>query len=379
MFSKEELKRYNRHFILPGFGKEGQEKLKNARVLVVGAGGLGCPVLQYLAAAGVGKIGIIDFDVVDESNLQRQVLYTIADIGKPKAVVAAEKVQTINPYISVDQHNVKLGADNALKIFRNYDLVIDGSDNFNTRYLVNDACVMLGLPLVSGSIFKFEGQVSVFNLPDERGERGPTYRCVFPEAPAQGDVPNCSEIGVLGVLPGFVGTIQSNEAIKIITGIGETLSGTLLMIDLLSMNFTSLKISAVPGNQDVKELKEIEELCVPSSSADAESLPIGKEVSPEELKFLIEEGKDIQLVDVREPHEYEICNLGGVLIPMNSIQQHIDKIATDRPVVIYCHHGVRSAMVVKFLSEQFGYTNLHNLEGGIHAWALEVDSEMDTY
>lgn len=378
MFSSEELKRYNRHLILPGFGREGQEKLKSARVLVIGAGGLGCPVLQYLAAAGVGTIGIIDFDVVDESNLQRQVLYSVSDIGKSKAETAAHKLIALNPNITVNTHNTRLDKDNALKIFRNYDVVIDGSDNFTTRYLVNDACVMLGLPLVAGSIFKFEGQVSVFNLSDEKGEKGPTYRCLFPEAPGQGEVPGCSEIGVLGVLPGLIGTIQANEAIKIIAGIGETLSGTLLIVDALNMQFTSVKVSAVPDNQNITQLEELDLTCSTPEN-EVYSSSSASEISPSDLKEWIASGKKIQLIDVREPFEHQICSLGGTLIPMNTIQEHVEKISVDLPVVIYCHHGVRSAMVVKFLSEHFGYKNLHNLEGGIHAWAREIDPDMATY
>jgi len=374
MLTSQELKRYNRHIILPEFGMEAQEKLKTAKVLVIGAGGLGCPVLLYLTAAGVGTLGIIDFDNVDESNLQRQILFSTEDIGKSKAEIAAKKLSAQNPHSKFIIHNTKLEKGNALDIIKDYDAVVDGSDNFPTRYLVNDACVILNKPLVFGSIFKFEGQVTVFNFTDKNGKRGPTYRCLFPEAPKDGEVPNCSEIGVLGVLPGMIGSMQANEAIKVITGIGEVLSGKLLITDALSMQSSTLKFSANSENYKITELGDYEEVCEV-----LESKNIQGEISVHELKKRLDNREDITLIDVREAHEYEICNLGGILIPMSRLRDHIEKIPTDKPVVVYCHHGMRSAMVVKFLEEEFAYKNLHNLEGGIHAWAVEIDDEMERY
>jgi adenylyltransferase/sulfurtransferase len=370
MLSSEELKRYNRHLILKEFGKEAQEKLKSSKVLVIGAGGLGCPVLQYLTAAGVGTIGIVDFDKVDESNLQRQVLYSTEDIGKPKAQVAAEKLSEQNPYIEFKVHQLKLSKDKALSVFSNYDLIVDGSDNFPTRYLVNDACVILNKPLVFGSIFKFEGQVTVFNYTNKNGKRGPTYRCLFPEPPAPGEVPNCSEIGVIGVLPGMIGTIQANEVIKVITGIGKVLSGRLFLLDALSMNTSILKFSSVEENFKITSLTDYEEFCG--------LIPKKKSITVQELKNKLDQGDEIVLIDVREKFEYDICKLGGTLIPLNTIPDQIHKIPKDKSVVVYCHHGMRSASAIKFL-EQHGFNNLLNLEGGIHAWAIEIDDQMERY
>jgi adenylyltransferase/sulfurtransferase len=374
MLSKEELKRYNRHIILPEFGMEAQLKLKAAKVLVIGAGGLGSPVLQYLTAAGVGTIGVIEFDVVDESNLQRQILFSTEDIGKSKAEVAVSKLTSQNPHSKFIIHNSKLTKDNALEIIKHYHLVVDGSDNFPTRYLVNDACVILDKPLVFGSIFKFEGQVSVFNYTDASGKQGPTYRCLFAEAPKEGEVPNCSEIGVLGVLPGMIGTMQANEAIKVITGIGEPLSGKLFVLDALTMHTSLIKFSTIPENHNIKQLGEYEEVCEVPEFNNAT-----RQVSVNELKLKLDKNEDLFLVDVREVHEREICSIGGILIPMSQLRDHIEKIPTDKPVVVYCHHGMRSAMVIKFLTEEFQYKNLYNLEGGIHAWAREIDEEMETY
>lgn len=374
MFSPEELKRYNRHIILPEFGMEGQEKLKAAKVLVIGAGGLGSPVLLYLTAAGVGTIGIVDFDVVDESNLQRQVLFSTQDIGKSKAETAVQKLSHQNPHIKFHIHNLKLAKENALGIFKEYDVIVDGSDNFPTRYLVNDACIITDKPLVFGSIFKFEGQVTVFNYKTKAGERGPTYRCLFPEPPAEGEVPNCSEIGVLGVLPGMIGSMQANEAIKVFTGIGESLSGKLLIFDALTMQSSLLKFSPNPENFTIRELGDYEVACEVSKE-----VLQNEEISVHELKKKLDQGQTLTLIDVREPHEYKICNLGGILIPMSRLREHIEEIPTDKPVVLYCHHGMRSAMVAKFLREEFGYKNLINLEGGIHAWAMQIDKEMTRY
>lgn len=370
MLSNEELKRYNRHIILPEFGKEAQEKLKNAKVLVIGAGGLGSPALLYLTAAGIGTIGIIDFDKVDESNLQRQVLFTTEDIGEYKAEAAAARLTKLNPHLKFIIQNLTLNKDNALSIFNDYDLIIDGSDNFPTRYLVNDACVILDRPLVFGSIFKFEGQVTVFNYIDNEGNRGPTYRCLFPEPPSPGEVPNCSEIGVLGVLPGMIGSIQANEAIKVITGIGEVLSGKLFMMDALTMKTSLLRFSPVEDNFKIKDLADYEEFCGLVSNK--------KSISVSELKAIIGKGEELVLIDVRERFEYEICNLGGELIPLNSIPANLHKIPKDKTTVVYCHHGMRSASAIKYLEQQ-GFKNLLNLEGGIDAWAREIDEEMERY
>jgi len=376
MLNKDELIRYNRHLILPGFGKDAQEKLKSSRVLIIGAGGLGCPVLQYLTAAGVGTIGILDFDVVHESNLQRQVLFNVEDIGKSKAETAAKKLTLQNPHLKFIIHNLKFSSENALEIIGSYDLIIDGSDNFATRYLVNDACVIMKKPFVSGAIFKFEGQVSVFNYKNKEGIKGPTYRCLYPEAPDPKDVPSCSEIGVLGVLPGMIGTMQANEAIKVITGLGEPLSGKLLTLDALTMQTNILKFSADEKNFTIKELGEYEEVCeVPENNFE----PGYKEINVFDLKAKLDKKENIELLDVREEYEREICSIGGKLIPMNAIHANIENIPEDKPVVVYCHHGMRSAMVVKFLSEEFGYKNLYNLDGGIHAWALNIDKGMKQY
>ncbi|MFN3403424.1 MAG: molybdopterin-synthase adenylyltransferase MoeB [Cytophagaceae bacterium] len=373
MLTPEEHKRYNRHIILKELGMEGQEKLKNAKVLVVGAGGLGCPVLQYISAAGVGTIGIIDGDNVDESNLHRQVLYAVEDIGKAKASVAATKLKQQNPYTNFITYKESLTTDNALDVVGKYDIVVDGTDNFSTRYLCNDACVILNKPLVSGAIFKFEGQISVFNLTDKEGNKGPTYRCLFPEPPLPGEVPTCSEAGVIGVLPGLIGTMQANEVIKIITGIGQPLSGRLLLFDALTMNQSIVTFAANPENFNLNCLGTY------NFSCDTEDLSEKNEISVEELKQWMDSGKNFSLLDVREEYEREICNLGGILIPMNYIRDHIEKIPTEKPVVVYCHHGMRSAMIVKFLKQEFQYKNLINLEGGIHAWAKKIDSKMPVY
>jgi len=379
MLSSEELARYNRHIILPEVGKLGQERLRNARVLVIGAGGLGCPVLLYLTAAGVGTIGIVDFDVVDASNLQRQVLFRPADVGKLKAEVAAEVLSAQNPFVRFTVHNTKLIRENALELLSSYDVIVDGSDNFPTRYLVNDACVILKKPLVFGSIFKFEGQVSVFNLKNEKGEYGPTYRCLFPEPPNPADVPNCNEIGVLGVLPGMIGSIQANETLKIILRIGEPLSGKLLVIDALTMATNTIIFKKNEENGRIRELEEdYKEFChITKETQNFE--PGFKEISIHELKQKLDAKENIELLDVREEYETEICSLGGISIPMHSVPSRVEHIPTDKPLIVYCHHGMRSAMIVKFLSEELGFTNLYNLDGGIHAWATHIDKTMTKY
>lgn len=366
MLSKEELKRYNRHLILSEVGMEGQEKLKKARVLVIGAGGLGCPILQYLAAAGVCKLGLIDDDTIEESNLQRQVLYNYDDIGKSKAKIAAHKLSLLNPHIEIHGYEKRLTRDNVLEIFEDFDIIVDGTDNFPTRYLVNDACIMLDKVLVFGSIFKFEGQVTVFNYTTD-DQRGPTLRCLFPEPPAAEDVPNCSQIGVLGVLPGFIGTLQANEVIKIILGLGDVLSGKMLISNLLNSSFDTFTFGANEENFAITELVDYEVFCNPeSASFDAENRT---SISVTELKDLLDRNADIILLDVREDFEREICHLPGLHIPMNQIPSYIDTLPKNKSIVIYCHLGMRSAHIQKYLLENHDIDNTLNLEGGIHAWA----------
>lgn len=375
MLTTEELKRYNRHIILSDIGKEGQEKLKKARVLVVGAGGLGCPVLSYLTAAGIGTIAIADFDRIDESNLQRQVLYTSEDVGKYKAVTAAEKLSRQNPFVTFDVFTERLTSDNILGIFADYDIIVDGSDNFPTRYLVNDACVQLDKVLVFGSIFRFEGQVSVFNYAQD-GQRGPTYRCLFPEPPAPGEVPNCSQIGVLGVLPGVIGSLQANEVLKIVLGLGEVLSGKVLIADLLSMSFHTIQFKANEENFHIKGFVDYEQFC--AGDAQKDGVPGSGVLSAGQLREMLENKEDIELLDVREDFEREICHIGGIHIPMRMIAQHVHQLPKEKKLVVYCHYGMRSASVIQFLASQ-GFTRLYNLEGGIDAWAEEVDPEMERY
>jgi molybdopterin/thiamine biosynthesis adenylyltransferase/rhodanese-related sulfurtransferase len=353
--TNEEQKRYNRHIILPEIGIEGQEKLKKSSVFVIGAGGLGCPVLLYLAAAGVGKIGIADFDVVDESNLQRQVLYTKEDIGLSKAEQAKKRLQLLNPFIKIEAHKIKISRENILELLKEYDIVVDGSDNFATRYLVNDACIILNKSLVFGSIFKFEGQVSVFNY-----KEGPTYRCLYPEPPKDGEVPNCSEIGVIGVLPGIVGTLQANEVIKIITGAGNVLSGKLLMFDALSMNFNSISFKATPENRNIKELIDYEVFC---GVAETNT----NQISAKELKLKMEKENTFQLIDVRNEEEFERFNIGGKLIPLSELEGRINEILLDAEVVLICQSGKRSEKAAEIL-KKYKFSKLYNLTGGLNSW-----------
>lgn len=371
-----ELTRYARHIAIPEFGIEGQEKLKAAKVLVVGAGGLGSPVLLYLAAAGVGTIGIVDFDSVDDSNLQRQVLYNINDIGSSKALTAKKKLEALNPFIKIKVYQEAYTKNNALSIIENYDIVADGTDNFPTRYLTNDACVLANKVNVYASIFRFEGQVSVFNYLDINGERGPNYRDLFPKPPPPGMVPNCAEGGVLGVLPGIIGSMQANEVIKIITGVGEPLSGRLFLFDAASFTTRILKVKK-RKDTTINELINYEQFCgiVPKSN----TLPMVQEITVSQLKQWQDEKKDFQLVDVRKQFEWDIANLDADLIILDTLPNNVDKISKDKPVVIHCRSGVRSANAIKFLQENHGYTNLYNLKGGILAWASEIDSSMATY
>lgn len=370
-FDKNELERYSRHMVLPGFGLEAQHKLKKANVIVVGAGGLGCPVLQYLTAAGVGEIGIIDFDKVSESNLQRQVLYTTQEIGQYKALIAKEKLSGLNPYVKFKIITEKIDSSNALDILKPYDLIIDCTDNFPTRYLLNDASVLLEKPLIYGSIFRYEGQVAVFNL-----NGSPTYRDLYPEPPAPGSVPDCEEGGVLGVLPGIIGCMQANEALKIISGIGEPLTGKLLLFDSLSLESNVIEFPDRKQSESIKKLLDYEQFCGVNQS----TKPAGmKEVTVAELKSLKDKGEDFQLIDVREEYEFEICNLEGELIPISQIPDNVDKISRDKKVILHCRSGARSGNTIKWLEKNHNFENLYNLKGGILAWADQIDTSMTKY
>ncbi len=368
-----EMARYARHIAIPSFGLEAQKKLKAAKVLVVGSGGLGSPVLLYLAAAGVGHIGIVDFDVVEESNLQRQVLFSIHDIGKPKVEVAKARLEALNPHIKITTYNNKITSENALALIKGYDVVADGTDNFPTRYLINDACVLAEKVNVYASIFQFEGQVSVFNYLHENGERGPNYRDIFPEPPPLGLVPNCAEGGVLGVLPGIIGSLQANEVIKVITGVGEPLAGRLFLFDAASFMTRTLNIRKNP-NTKITELIDYEIFC---GLNDKESSFI-KEITVKELKELMDNQADIQLIDVREPYEYDIVNIGAELIPLQTIEKHTSQISRTKKVVVHCRSGQRSADAIKLLEKSFDFDNLYNLKGGILAYAKEIDQSLVT-
>ncbi len=375
MLLPAERTRYAKHLNLPEIGLDGQEKLKNARVLVVGAGGLGCPVLLYLTAAGVGTIGVIDPDMVDLSNLQRQVIYTTDEIGKSKAKAAVSHLSKLNPNLTFDTYAMALDAGNARAVIEDYDLVVDCTDNFTVRYLVNDVCVTLNKPFVYGAIHRFEGQVAVLNAELDNGKRGPTYRCLFPEYPNDLEIPNCAETGVLGVLPGVIGTYQATEVLKLITGIGEPLTQKLLMVDLLAMDFRTIK---------TKRRADADELARQGLQANSRVVPVvangPQKMSVYELAGRLTNGESVFLLDVREREEYEICHLDdAVLIPIGMIPNNLKRIPTDRPVVVYCHHGIRSANVANYLFAQLGLTNLYNLDGGINVWAREVEPEMAVY
>jgi len=376
--SNDEILRYSRHLIMPEVGMEGQLKLKAARVLCIGAGGLGSPLALYLGAAGVGTLGLVDFDVVDYTNLQRQIIHTTADVGRKKLDSAADKLKAINPLINVRPFDTRLSSDNALELFRDFDIIADGTDNFPTRYLVNDACVITGKPNVYGSIFRFEGQASVFAT-----EKGPCYRCLYPEPPPPGLVPSCAEGGVLGILPGLVGVIQATEVIKLILGKGEPLIGRLLLVDALAMKFRELKLRKNPDcpvcgtHPTITKLIDYNEFC----GIRGEEAPVETgvaEIQVEELKRRLDAGEDVFVLDVREPHEYQICNLGGHLIPLGDLPKRIHELDSSREIVAHCRSGVRSAKAVNFL-RQAGFRKVHNLSGGILAWADRVDSKMPKY
>jgi sulfur-carrier protein adenylyltransferase/sulfurtransferase len=376
-FSKEELERYSRHLIIPEFNIEGQRKLKAAKVLVIGTGGLGSPLLLYLTAAGVGTIGILDFDVVDESNLQRQVIFSVADVGRPKVDAAVDRLKALNPYITFKPYNTRITSENALEIISEYDVVADGTDNFPTRYLVNDACVITGKPNIYGSIFRFEGQVSVFNYTNKEGVTGPNYRDLFPSPPPPGLVPSCAEGGVIGVLPGIIGSLQANEVIKVITGVGETLSGRLFLLDAATFLTRTMKISKDSHATPITELIDYEFFC--GIGQEEEVKETVKEITVQELLSLQENGEDFQLIDVREPYEYEIANLQAKLIPLATVEQAIDEIASDKKVIIHCRSGVRSRQAIERLEKKFGFKNLYNLKGGILAWADQIDQTVAKY
>ena len=375
-----EKQRYQKHLNLPEIGQEGQLRLKNASVLVVGAGGLGCPVLLYLTAAGVGTIGVIDPDVVDLSNLQRQVIYTTDEVGQPKAKAAVTHLNRLNPGLTFDTYTMALESSNARAIIDAYDVVVDCTDNFKVRYVVNDVCVTLGKPFVYGAIHRFEGQVAVLNAdlgvgPDGLSRRGPTYRCLFPEYPNDIEIPNCSVTGVLGVLPGVVGTYQANEVIKLITGIGQSLSEHLLMVDLLAMSQQKIKVKRRADADDLARQGLTSAGMRPVAAASGP-----QKMTAQELANRLAAGEELFLLDVRERPEYELCHLeGAVLIPVGMIPNNRKRIPTDRPVIVYCHHGIRSANVAEYLYAQGGLTNLYNLDGGIDAWAREVEPEMAVY
>lgn len=376
--NKEDLLRYNRQIIIPEFGEAGQQKLKDSAVMVIGAGGLGAPILQYLTAAGVGRIGIVDFDEVSISNLQRQVLFNVDELDLPKAKTAADKLQKQNPGVQFEVHDCAINSQNALRLIAPYDLVVDGSDNLATRYLVNDACFFLKKTLVYGAIFRFEGQVSVFNALKADGSRGPNYRDLFPTPPPPEMVPSCSEGGVLGVLPGIIGSMMANETIKRLIGMGESLSGKLFVFDALDFSTVKLNIEVNPDNPisgqhpTIKELIDYEAFCM----GEVKEMAI-EEISVQQLKAKMEAGL-VELIDVREDYEFEIANLGGKLIPLNMVVSRLSEISRDKEVVVMCKMGGRSKKAIELLQKE-GFENLVNLRGGLAAWQKEIDPSMKAY
>jgi len=379
--SKDEILRYSRHLIMPEVGMEGQLKLKQAKVLLIGTGGLGAPLGMYLAAAGIGRIGLVDFDVVDFTNLQRQVIHGTKDVGRKKLDSAVETMSDINPHIQIDRHEVALVSDNALDILKDYDIVVDGTDNFPTRYLVNDACVLLGKPNVYGSIFRFEGQATVFGYPD-----GPCYRCLYPEPPPPGLVPSCAEGGVLGILPGVVGLIQATEAVKLILGVGQPLVGRLLLYDALSMRFRELKLRKNPDcpicgvRRTITQLIDYHEFCgLPRHEPAAAPGLTADEIDPIEVKARIDRGDQFVLIDVREPHEWQICHIPYArLIPLGDLPKRVHELDSADEIVAHCKSGMRSAKAVDFL-KQAGFRKVKNMKGGILAWSDKVDPSVPKY
>src|SRR5437764_646474 len=381
--SKDEILRYSRHLIIPEVGIEGQQKLKAAKVLLIGAGGLGAPLGLYLAAAGVGKLGLVDFDVVDFTNLQRQVIHSTQDVGRKKLDSAADKMKAINPHVEIVKHEVALTSENALDILKDYDIVVDGTDNFPTRYLVNDACVLLGKPNVYGSIFRFEGQATVFAY-----EGGPCYRCLYPEPPPPGLVPSCAEGGVLGILPGTIGLIQATETVKLILGIGEPLIGRLLLYDALGMKFRELRLRKNPecpicgDHPTITQLIDYHQFCgVPQqSAAPVEETKVNEgEIEVKEVKQKLDRGDQFTLIDVREPHEYQICNIpGAILMPLATVQQRMGELDPEDDIVIHCKSGMRSARACGVL-QAAGFKHVRNMKGGILAWSDQVDPSVPKY
>ena len=377
--SNEEILRYSRHLIMPEVGMTGQLKLKKAKVLLIGTGGLGAPLGLYLAAAGVGHLGLVDFDVVDFTNLQRQVTFGSDDVGKPKTEAARARLSNLNPDIKIESFETKLTSENALELFKDFDIIVDGTDNFPTRYLVNDACVLLGKPNVYGSIFRFEGQATVFGMP-----QGPCYRCLYPEPPPPGLVPSCAEGGVLGVLPGIVGSIQAMETIKLILGAGDSLVGRLLLFDALAMKFRELKLRknhSCPlcgDHPTITKLIDYYEFCgVRGEEAPGPDVNV-PEITPRELKSRLDHGDDLYILDVREPHEFQICNLNGHLIPLGELPRRVHELDSSREIVAHCRSGKRSAEAVDFLRKA-GFRKTLNLKGGILAWSDEVDPSVPKY
>jgi len=378
--SKDEILRYSRHLIMPEVGMDGQLKLKNAKVLCIGAGGLGSPLLLYLAAAGVGRLGIVDFDVVDFTNLQRQVIHGTADVGRSKLESARATIREINPNVEVVGHDARLTSENALELFRDFDIIVDGTDNFPTRYLVNDACVLLGKPNVYGSIFRFEGQASIFYA-----RQGPCYRCLYPEPPPPGLVPSCAEGGVLGVLPGIVGCLQAMETIKLIIGQGQTLIGRLLVFDALGMKFRELKLRKNPdcpvcgAHPTITGLIDYEQFCGIRGEEHTPVMTGVPEIGPREVKKMIDEKQPFVLIDVREPHEFQICRIpGSTLIPLGEIPKRMHELDSASEIVVHCRSGQRSARAVEFLMKA-GFQKIHNLKGGILAWSDQVDPSVPKY
>lgn len=379
--TKDQIARYSRHLIMPEVGVEGQEKLCQARVLCIGAGGLGSPLALYLAAAGVGHLGIVDFDVVDFSNLQRQIIHSEANLGKSKAESAKERILSINSSLDVEIYQERLSVDNALNLVGQYDIVVDGTDNFATRYLVNDACVLLKKPNVYGSIFRFEGQASVFDA-----QRGPCYRCLYPEPPPPGMVPSCAEGGVLGILPGLVGCIQATEIIKLILGKGDPLIGRLMIIYALDMKIRELKLRKDPNcpicsnHPTVTSLIDYEEFCgVGRGQESPAEDKTAMEITAQELKSILDTNRKVVIVDVREPHEYEICHMKeSILIPLGELPNRLSELDTADEIVTHCHHGIRSLNAATFL-KQMGFKKVKSLKGGIHSWATEIELDMATY
>jgi molybdopterin/thiamine biosynthesis adenylyltransferase/rhodanese-related sulfurtransferase/molybdopterin converting factor small subunit len=379
--AKDEILRYSRHLIIPEVGIEGQQKLKAAKVLLIGAGGLGAPLGLYLAAAGVGKLGLVDFDVVDFTNLQRQVIHATQDVGRKKLDSAADKMKAINPHVEIVKHEVALTSENALDILKDYDIVVDGTDNFPTRYLVNDACVLLGKPNVYGSIFRFEGQATVFAY-----EGGPCYRCLYPEPPPPGLVPSCAEGGVLGILPGTIGLIQATETVKLILGIGEPLVGRLLLYDALGMHFRELKLRKNPecpicgDHRTITKLIDYHQFCGVPQQPVQESTNVNEgEIDVKEVKAKLDRGDDFVLIDVREPHEYQICNIPAAkLIPLGQVAQRVAELDPNADIVIHCKSGIRSAKACGIL-RQAGFQHVRNMKGGILAWSDQVDPSVPKY